>query len=170
MVGLNCWLLYGKYQMNRQVQTLKALNIHGNPQKSLADKYIQFTGLFDKINPLTLVAVFTDMGCNSCVIAEIKFLNEWSKKWPHTIQVYYEGSIKNYLEKYGADFSYQKVDYPERLFNTALVFGNPVVAVVDRNGIVQSLHTNDLSKPGSDQRRTNFYKRISSLFKLIKMP
>jgi len=170
MVGLNIWLLYGKYQLNIQLKTQKALNAHTQPQKSLADKPIRYTRSFNTKYPFLLVAVFTDAGCNSCMINEIKFLNKWSKKQPQTLKVYYTGNIEEYLEGYGAKFSYSKIDFPDKLFNTPMIFGNPVVTVVDSNGVVQSIHTNNLSRPGSDLRRKNFYNRANSLFNAVGKP
>jgi len=168
MVGFNVWLLYSKYNLNSKVKNLEALNTHKYPQKSIANKSITFLGSLDSKNPVTMLAFFTDKGCMSCVLSEINMLNEWHQKFPESLQVYYTGKSKNYLDKYGAKFSYQNINNPEKLFDSSIVFGNPVVLVVDSGGTVQSIHTNDLSREGSDRRRAIFYRRVISLFTAIE--
>jgi len=165
-VGLNIWLLYGKVDLQQQVNTLQAKALQNKEDIAQMTEAVKFTG--PNLNkPLSLVAIFTDSGCTSCVVTEINYLSKWRKKFNGTLKVYYMGKSDEYLEQFGAEFPYKKIESANNLFSVSLPFGNPVVALVDKNGQVQAIHTNDLSRPGSDQRRANFYKRINSLFELI---
>ena len=167
-VGLNVWLLYGKINLQQQVNTLQAQTLQKEGAVSMVAEPVHFTGsgnITEK--PVGLVALFTDYGCTSCVIAEIKYLNEWNKKFSNTLQVYYLGSSERYLEDFGAEFGYQTVESANNLFSVSLPIGNPIIVMIDENDNVQSIHTNDLTRPGSDRRRANFYKRVESLFTAV---
>lgn len=164
---LNGWLLYEKYQLNENITTLKALKIHKYGQKALIDEPLKFKDSWNESNRIKIVAIFTDYGCTSCVDAEIQFLNYWIEQYPTTIQVYYSGSEKKYLEKFGAKFSYLEIDKPHKLFNESLIFGNPVLAVIDSNGMVLLLNTNDTTRPGSEQRRKIFFQKAKSIFESV---
>jgi hypothetical protein len=165
-IGLNIWLLYGKANLQQQVNRLQAQALQKEEDIAQVTEPVEFTGS-DFQKPLRLVAVFTDYGCTSCVVTEIEYLSKWNKKYSNTLKAYYLGETAGYLEQFGAKFSYEKIESVNNLFTISLPVGNPVIALVDANGNVQSIHTNDLSRPGSDQRRENFYQRMNSLFQLV---
>ncbi len=165
-VGLNIWLLYGKVDLQQQVNRLQANTLQKEEDIAQITEPVQFIGS-DFQKPFSLVAIFTDYGCTSCVVTEIEYLSKWRKKFNNTLQVYYIGKTDEYLEQFGAEFPYKKIDSASNLFTVSLPVGNPVVALVDKNGHVQSIHNNDLSRPGSDRRRANFYRRMNSLFQLV---
>lgn len=165
-IGLNIWLLYGKVDLQQQVNRLQAKNLQKEEDIAQMTEPVQFTGS-DVQKPMSLVAIFTDYGCTSCVVTEIEYLSKWQEKFDNTLQVYYLGQTDEYLEQFGAEFSYEKIESVNNLFTISVPVGNPVVALVDKNGHVQSIHTNDLSRPDSDERRSNFYRRMNSLFQLV---
>jgi hypothetical protein len=163
---MNIWLLYGKADLQQQVNRLQAQVLQKEEDISQITEPVKFTGSH-YTKPLSLVAIFTDYGCTSCVVSEIQQLNKWRQKFEGTLQVYYTGESENYLEQFEGQFPYEDIESVNGLFNVSLPVRNPIIAVVDKNGNVQTLHTNDLSRPGSDQRRINFYKRANSLFKVV---
>lgn len=167
MMVLNSWLLYEKYSFTDKLNTLQALQIHHFGQKALVDKPLKFKGTWKISNPIMLVAIFTDYGCTSCVVAEIEYLNKWVTQFPNSVKIYYSGNEKKYLEKYGASFSYLQIAKPEKLFDKALIFGNPILAVIDSQGTALMLNTNDTSRPGSAQRRMLFHYKVNSIFDSI---
>lgn len=171
-----CWTeylaVYGKVNLQQKVNLLQAESIHEAGLFSVIAEPVRFIFFKSQAKtepprPLTLIAVFTDYGCTSCVIAEIEYLNEWNKAYNNTLEVYYRGISKGYLEQFGAEFDYQEVAAEEKLFNVAMPVGNPIAVVVDENQYVQAIHTNDLSRLGSEQRRENFYRRVESLFRSV---
>lgn len=165
ILGLNVWLLYGKVNLQQRMDTLQAEILQKEGSVSRFSQPVTFTSNYSFMNnPIGLVAIFTDYGCTSCVIAEIKYLNEWKQKFNNTLQVYYIGESEDYLEQFGAKFTYTKIETTGDLFSVPLPIGNPIVVMIDKNHNVHAIHTNDLSRPGSEQRRTNFYKRVNSLF------
>lgn len=167
-IGLNIWLLYGKVNLQQQVNRLQAVNLQKAGIVSMTAEPIKFLGHeLPAAKSFKMVAVFTDYGCGSCVISEIEYLNKWYQSYPNTLQVYYQGNTDDYLEGFDAEFEYQKIESANNLFNVAITFGNPVAAIVDVNNTVQALHTNDLIRPGSDRRRANFYNRVESLFESV---
>jgi hypothetical protein len=169
--GLNIWLLYGKTSLQQQVNMLQAENLHKNGVLSQMTEPVRLTPadseLNYSLNSIGLVVLFTSHGCKSCVVAEIEYLNRWHQKFDEHVQVYFLGHSKQYLEQFGAEFPFRKIDSANDLFNVSLPIGNPIAAVVDENNYVQAIHTNDLSRPGSKQRRANFYRRVESLFNAV---
>lgn len=167
-IGLNIWLLYGKVTLQQQVNRLLAQTIREEADISIISKPIQFTGSNSagKV-PLDLVVVFTNTGCTSCIAAEIEYLNEWNETFNERLQVYYLGTANEYLEDFGAQFDYNMAESVRDLFTVAMPLGNPFSVIIDGNSNVQVIHTNDLSRPGSDRRRALFYERAESLFRSV---
>jgi hypothetical protein len=165
--GFNIWLMYDKINLQRQVNRLQVDIVENGNEFSVITEPVEFYGPEISSTPVRLVAIFTDYGCGSCVVSEIEYLNKWQDKFNNTIQVYYEGETEKYLEEVGADFKYRKVNSAQELFSISLPIGNPIIALVDEGNNVHSIHTNDLSRPGSDRRRSNFYNRMQSLFESI---
>lgn len=167
-IGLNIWLLYGKISLQQQISRLQVEVVENGNEFSMINEPVEFSGSkTTSPPPIRLVAIFTDYGCGSCVISEIKHLNKWQDKFDNTVQVYYDGETENYLEEFGAEFEYEKINSIQNLFSISLPIGNPIITLVDERNNVQSIHTNDLSRPGSDQRRINFYRRMESLFESV---
>jgi len=165
LVGLNIWLLYGKLNLQQEVNRLQVESLKKAGITSTTTEPINFSGPELAVaKPLKMIAIFTDYGCGSCVISEIKHLNDWSRNYPNALQIFYQGATNNYLEEVGAEFEYQEVESARDLFNVTMPVGNPIAVIVDENNTAQILHTNDLSRLGSDRRRTNFYKQAESLF------
>jgi len=171
-IALDIWLLYGKVRMQQKVSSLQA-NLSqkgrlGSGSKDLV-RYVPLESAADPPGnkPIRLIALFTDYGCIHCVQAEIGYLNKWDQNYPHTLTVYFKGASTKYLRQFGAKFNFRKVQSLQTLVNVSLPVGNPIVVAVDKNNNIQAIHTNDVSRPGSDLRRTNFYGRERSLFNSV---
>jgi hypothetical protein len=170
-MGLDIWLLYARTDLKQQVRSLQGVAIQKNGATSALAHAIRFTPAQEVADdpkpPLALVAVFTDYGCGHCAKAEIRHLNKWKKNFPGTLRVYYTGSSPKYLKNFGAKFSFKMIGSAKNLFPVSLPIGNPLVVLVDQNNDVQAIHTDNTSRPGSDQRRVAFYQRMQSLFTAI---
>lgn len=171
LISLNIWLLYGKASLEQQVNRLEAQNMQKSGILSQMVDPVQFTPADTDLNfptkSIGLVVLFSGSGCKSCVVAEIEYLNRWHQKFDGHVQVYFLGQSKQYLKQFGAEFPFKKIESASDLFNVSLPIGNPIAAVIDQNNYVQAIHTNDLSRPGSKQRRANFYQRAASLFNSV---
>lgn len=170
-VGLDIWMLYGKVNLQQKVNSLQASLSQTGRLVSDSEKLVRYIPSksidpsADK--PVQLIALFTDYGCTHCVQSEIVHLNKWKRNFRHTLAVYFQGSSKKYLKQFGAKFDSKKVQSINNLFNVSLPVGNPIVLVVDKNNNIQAIHTNDVSRPRSDLRRANFYRRTKSLFNSV---
>lgn len=167
---LNLFLLFRNVNLHRQLNITKEKLLLKNVAVQMSDNIIRYTPINSQSisDSLRLIALFTDVGCGSCVKEEITYLHKWQKQFKNNLIVYYKGNAVNYLEGHGATFNYYTIKSADSLFSKNLPLNNPIVLVIDQNNIVQAVHTNDLSYPGSYDRRANFYKRISSLFETVK--
>jgi|SRR5699024_2858284 len=166
VAGLNVWLLYGKINLQQSLNRLQSQKIQ-KAELSMISEAVRFTDTGSFLGkPLQLVALFTDYGCTRCAVSEIGYLNKWHKQYQNMLKVYYLGSSKKYLKDLGAEFSYRTIDSANHLFSVAVPTGNPI-AIVDEYGMVHAIHTNDLTRPGSDRRRAHFYERVRSLFSAV---
>lgn len=170
LIGLNVWLLQGRIGLRQKVNRLHLEMVQKGGVLSKLSTTIRFTGQKESSDsklPLRLVAVFTEYGCEHCTRAEIQYLNRWNKQFNHCIQVYLISNSNNFLRRFGASFPYQTISSTKNLFSVSLPIGNPLVVLVDANGDVQAIHTNNTNIPGSDIRRAAFYKRMKSLFQSV---
>lgn len=171
-IGLNVWLLYEKVNLQQENNLLQDRVLINEISVENKEELVQFnppeTGTqFPQQGTFGLIAIFTDKGCNPCVKEEIEYLNKLNDSFNNMVKVYYTGIIPEYLEGHGARFNYSNVKSPENYFNIKLPIDNPVSVLVDGNNTVQSIHINDLSKPGSYKRREIFYARINSIFETL---
>jgi hypothetical protein len=172
LIGLDVWQLFGRVNLEQQVSRMQVNTIQKDGLLSDFAQNIRYTPpeavtANDSKRPLELIAVFTDYGCVHCAQAEIRHLNNWRKRFPGTIQVYFTGASRQYMKDFGAEFSFKKIKSTRNLFNISLPIGNPLIVLVDHNNEVQAVHTNNTSRPGSDQRRNVFYERMKSLFSAV---
>lgn len=167
-VALDIWMLYGKVNLQQKVNSLQASLSQKGRLVSGNEKLVRYIPRKSEDppadKPVKLIALFTDYGCTHCVQAEISYLNKWDQNYRYTLTVYFQGTSKKYLKQFGAKFDFEKVQSINSLFNVSLPVGNPIVVVIDQNKNVQAIHTNDISRPGSDLRRANFYRKTKSLF------
>ncbi|MDR9417599.1 hypothetical protein [Gracilimonas sp.] len=114
---------------------------------------------------IVFTVVMTDFGCNSCMVNEIRLLNDLYSDFPNKIAVYIHSNDNSYLEQFKNTFPVQVISNKENILDNTFEFSNPIGLIIDSNKLVQSIHMAQPENPGD---RNFYYKKIESLLSSLE--
>jgi len=166
LISFNIFMLYQNIQ---RVNSINDLNHQlavceqstGNPTLNTASVRLS-DELISPDNTLSLVTMFTDRGCEPCVIDEINFINKLYEKYNPYMNVYLVDGYERYLVNLGAQFWYEVIDMIPELDD--LHINNPVSLLIDRNGTIHHTH---LAETGNIEKSRSFFNKVNSLFESV---
>ncbi len=168
MIGLNVLLLFKNYKNHFVMSKLQSKIIRlENSNYIITNSNIEEVQKLDlekfSINnkKLMLLTLIKDNVCGSCLINEIKYLNDINSEFSDHIKVYYEG-YKNNLTSLGANFEIIEVlNLSDKFQISDHIIDNPASFVIDKNGYILSYHKAISSSPESSAK---FYDKVKSIF------
>ncbi len=111
-----------------------------------------------------LLTLIKDNVCGSCLINEIKYLNDINSEFKDHIKIYYEG-YKNNLTGLGASFEIiEVVNIPDKFQIPVNIIDNPASFVIDKNGYVLLYHK---AIPVLPESSAKFYEKVTSIFQSV---
>lgn len=109
---------------------------------------------------LTLVVLFTDKSCPSCLVYEVSYLNDFFGQHGAFVQVYYVSHKQPDLANYGAEFPFKHISPDHPLLDVDFELSNTVAFLVDGNGMVQQVYRAEVA---NQKKCRQFYQRMASL-------
>lgn len=168
LICLNIFLIYSNTQRQNRVILLTSqlqnceqfgTNLYFNDRAAIFDKDI-----FNSDNIFTLVTIFTEQGCSTCNIDEIRFINKFHKEYNSFYHAYFVGARPNYLRSIGANFSYQHINTHPEIEFLNITYSNPVSFIIDRRNNILFIHQAEI---GNAYKSRIFYERVTNLFESI---
>lgn len=164
LIALNIFSLYfnlkRQHEVNQLAQRLEELEseiVWGG-----VDVFAKIThpDIYLTSEGLTLVVLFTDKSCPSCLLYEVSYLNDFYSQHGAFVQVYYVSHEQPDLANYGADFPFNHISPNQSLLDTDFDLSNTVAILVDSQGVVQQVYRAEV---GNQNKCRLFYQRMASL-------
>lgn len=164
LIALNIFSLYSNLKRQHEVNQLTQLleELESEIVWGGVDVFARIThpDISLPSQGLTLVVLFTDKSCPSCLVYEVSYLNDFYSQHGAFVQVYYVSHKQPDLANYGADFPFNHISPNQPLLDTDFTFTNTVAFLVDGQSVVQQVYRAEV---GNKNKSRLFYKRMASL-------